>query len=102
MNTDDLPDGVSFAGASTCWECGRTVKHRPYGGPHRFHWCRLRWLSRARWKAHLGGWHEGYRWAVEHPDDPLVLADGDDYGTGWAGHMRVGHLTIPTDEMRQQ
>lgn len=85
---------VSWAGTSTCWDCGRKVRHKPQGGPQRFHWCRLRVFSRLKWRGHLEGWHEGYRFAVENADDPMVLADGDDYGTGWAGHMRVGHLTI--------
>lgn len=93
-----LPEGVSWCARSRCWDCGRMVDHKPYGGPQRFHWCRFRWLSRARWAGHLEGWHSGYRWAVEHPDDPLVLLDAEDYGTGLAGHMRVGHLTITTDE----
>ena len=43
---------------------------------------------------HRDGWHEGYRFAVENRDDEMVLADADDYGTGWAGHMRVGHITV--------
>ena len=88
-----MAGGIFFAAASTCWGCGRTIRHRTAGGPRRWHGCRLRLLSRARWRSHLGGWHEGYRFAVENRDDPLVLADGADYGTGWAGHMRVGHLT---------
>lgn len=53
---------------------------------------------RLRAGPHLEGWHEGYRFAVENADDPMVLADADDYGTGWAGHMRVGHLTIVVGE----
>lgn len=84
---------VAYVGASTCWGCGRTVTHRTDGAMRR-HACSLRWLSRQRWKAHLGGWHEGYRFAAENADDPLVLADADDYGTGWAGHMRAGHITV--------
>lgn len=75
------------------------VTHRPLGGPQRFHWCRLRWLSRSRWSAHQDGWHSGYRFAVENPDDPMVLADADDYGTGWAGWMRSGGaLTLHVGE----
>ncbi len=78
----------------TCWDCGRTVTHGPRGD--RFHWCRLRLLSRARWRGYLDGWHYGYRWVIDNPDDPMVLADADDYGTGWAGHMRVGHISVAT------
>lgn len=85
---------VAFCGASTCFDCGRQVKHRRNGGPQRRHACRLRLFSRLRWAGHMDGWHSGYRFAVENRDDPLVLADGEDYGTGWACHMRVGHLTL--------
>jgi hypothetical protein len=95
---DDLPDGVAYCSSSTCWACGRVVKHKPLGGRQKRHGCRLRFLSRTRWRGHLAGWHEGYRFAVEHPADPMVLADADDYGTGWAGHMRVGHVTVVTPE----
>ena len=85
---------VAWVGSSTCWGCGRTVAHKPNGGPMKRHACRLRFLSRARWAGHRDGWHEGYRFAVENRDDEMVLADADDYGTGWAGHMRVGHITV--------
>lgn len=87
----------SYAAMSRCWGCGRDVAHRPFGGPHRWHACALRWLSRQRWRAYLDGWHEAHRFAVEHPNDPMVLADADDYGTGWAGLMRVGHITVSAD-----
>ena len=83
---------ASYAGTSTCWDCGRVVKHKPQGGPQRFHACRLRLLERRAWNAHQAGWHSGYRFAVENAQDPMVRADGDDYGTGWAGHMRAGHV----------
>jgi hypothetical protein len=76
------------------------VAHKPRGGPMKRHACKLRWLSRQRWKAHQDGWHSGYRFAVENSDDPAVLADADDYGTGWAGHMRVGHITVPIGDPR--
>ena len=89
-----MNENVSLAGASTCRDCGRWVEHKPNGGPHRWHACRWRWHARQTWRAHQDGWHSGYRFAVKNADDPLVLADADDYGTGWAGHMRVGHLTI--------
>lgn len=85
-----------YAATRKCWTCGRTVKNGPAGRvlPSWRHACALRWFSRAKWRAHQDGWHSGYRWAVENRDDPLCLADGEDYGTGWAGHMRVGHMTI--------
>jgi hypothetical protein len=93
-----MADRVTFASASLCWTCGRWVRHRPNGAPHRWHACSLRVLSRARRRGHLEGWHSGYRFAVENRDEPMVLADGEDYGTGWAGHMRVGHITMPCGE----
>ena len=86
---------VSLCAESRCWDCGRMVRHKPPGGPQARHWCRFRLLSRLRWAAHQEGWHSGYRFAVEHPNDPMVLADANDYGTGWAGWMRSGGaLTI--------
>lgn len=92
-----MPDW-GWCAESRCWSCGRTVKYKPYGGPQRFHFCRLRWLSRLRWKAHLDGWHSGYRFAVENAADPMVHADADDYGTGWAAHMRVGHVNLAASD----
>jgi hypothetical protein len=86
---------VTYCTRSRCWDCGRWVNHKPYGGPHRWHACRLRWLSRRAWKAYQEGWHSGYRFAAENPDEPLVQADREDYGSGWAAHMRVGHITLP-------
>lgn len=91
-------NGVSFVGSSRCWTCGRMVQHKPSGGPMKRHGCRLRWLSRRLWREHHEGWHSGYRFAVENAADPAVLADADDYGTGWAGHMRVGHITVTSGE----
>lgn len=94
-----MTDGVAYPLHVKCWTCGTNVPcHRGIQAKH--HWCRFRWLARARWRAYRDGWHEGYRWAAEHPDDPLVRADADDYGTGWAGHMRVGHITIPAGDDR--
>lgn len=86
---------TSWCAESYCWECGRWTRHKPYGGPHVRHFCRLRLFSRARWRGHREGWHEGYRFAVEHPDDPMVARDRHDYGSGWAGAMRAGGLTLP-------
>jgi hypothetical protein len=94
MEAMTMTDGVAYPGSSRCWDCGRDVEHEPRGGPQKRHWCRLRWLSRARWKAYQEGWHSGYRFAVENPEDELCRADGDDYGTGWAGHMRAGNLRV--------
>lgn len=85
-----------------CWTCGRQIKLRTPGGAQRRHWCRLHWFARAKWAAELDGWHSGYRWAAENPNDPLVAADRDDYGRGWAGHMRVGHLTVTCGESEGQ
>lgn len=87
-------EGVAWCASSTCWGCGRVVKHRNSDHRMRRHACRLRWLSRVRWKSHLNGWHSGYRLAVQNLSDPMILADADDYGTGWAAHMRVGHITV--------
>lgn len=84
--------GVAFPASATCWGCGRTVGYR--SGKQKRHACRLRLLSRAKWAAHQAGWHSGYRFAIENRDDELVLADFDDYGTGWAGHMWAGGITI--------
>lgn len=72
----------------TCFGCGRQVQVRD--GQTSWHGCRLRRLSRYRWRAYLDGWHTAHRFAVENPDDPMVLADAHDYGSGWAGFMRQG------------
>lgn len=87
-----MSDDSAFNFTATCFTCGRTVRHTPKG--QRWHGCRLRFLTRRRWDSYRSGWHEGYRFAVEHPSDPLVLTDGIDYGTGWAGHMRAGGILI--------
>lgn len=89
---------VANIGSARCWDCGRTVGFRSGGRGPRWHACRLRLLSRAKWKAHQEGWHSGYRFAVENRDDELVLADGEDYGTGWAGHMWGGGILIVGDD----
>lgn len=83
---------VSNNFTTTCFTCGRQVQVR--NGQQRRHGCRWRLLSRSRWRAHQQGWHSGYRFAVENRDDDLVLADADDYGTGWAAFMRGGGITV--------
>lgn len=98
------PDGspaVYWAASVKCWGCGRQVKCGPQGRVRkglRRHWCHLHWLARLRWASFLDGWHDAWRFAAENRDDPLLIADGEDYGTGWAGHMRVGHITVTSDE----
>lgn len=90
MSDDQGVQGHFVSGdfSSTCFTCGgkSTVRN----GKRRTHLCRLRLIRRYGWRRHLEGWHEAHRWAVEHPDDPMVLADAYDYGSGWAGFMRVG------------
>lgn len=72
----------------TCFGCGRQENFRD--GRARWHGCRWRLLSRYRWAGYLEGWHAAHRYAVENPDDEMVLADAFDYGSGWAGYMRQG------------
>lgn len=83
---------VSWCGASMCRVCGRTVEHKPFGGPQRFHWCRLRWLARMRERVRSAAWDEGYRFALDNIGDPMVYADLTEYGTGWAGAIRAGGI----------
>lgn len=83
-----MSDNVSGNFTKRCFGCGRTATFR--NGKERNHLCRLRWLSRLRWRSYLEGWHTAHRFAVEHLDDPMVLADAYDYGSGWAGYMREG------------
>lgn len=71
-----------------CFGCGRQVQVR--GGRMRWHACGWRLWSRRRWASYLEGWHSAHRFAVENLDDPMVLADAYDYGSGWAGFMRRG------------
>jgi hypothetical protein len=95
----ELPDGVTFAASHLCWDCGRKVKNGAHGKrrPNWRHACALRWLSRARWRGHLEGWHEGYRFGIENYDDGMVQLDVDDYGSGWAAHMRGGVVVLSDD-----
>lgn len=87
---------VSGNFTTTCFDCGRQVTVR--NTRQRWHGCRFRFLSRLRWKGHQDGWHSGYRFAVENRDDDLVLADADEYGTGWAAFMRGGGITVLAGE----
>lgn len=84
---------VSWCAASKCRACGRTVRHKPHGGPQRFHWCRLRLVSRWRERIRSAAWEDGYRFAVDHIEEPMVYADVAEYGTGWAGAIKTG-ITI--------
>lgn len=79
---------VSWNFSHQCFGCGRTV-HVRNGNPNRHH-CWLHPLSKRLWRAYLEGWHSAHRFAVENADDPMVLADAHDYGSGWAGFMRQG------------
>lgn len=85
---------LSWCAASMCLACGRTVKHKPYGGPRRFHWCRIRLIS--RWRRHIqsAAWEDGYRFALDNISDPLVYADLSDYGSGWAGAIAAGGIAV--------
>lgn len=85
---------VGWCAASMCLTCGRTVKHKPLGGPHRFHWCRVRLISRWRRSIHSAAWEDGYRFAVTNVSDPMVYADIAEYGTGWAGAVAAGGIVI--------
>lgn len=75
-----------------CFDCGGLSTYR--NGRQRFHACRLRLIRRLRWAAYLEGWHAAHRFAVENLDDPMVLADAEDYGSGWASFMRPGGGSI--------
>ena len=87
-------NGVTYAGASVCPSCKRMVRHKPFGGPHRRHGCRLRWIARRVARARSEGWDEGYRFALDNVSDPMVYADLTEYGTGWAGLVARGGLVI--------
>lgn len=88
---------VAWAGASVCPDCKRMVRHKPYGGPHRWHGCRLRWIARRIARARSEGFDEGYRFALGNISDPLVYADLNDYGNGWAGVVAQGGIVIEGD-----
>lgn len=81
---------VTYATESRCWTCGVMVPC-DYGQP-REHTCKSEDVT--RWEGYLEGWHEGYKFAAKNPADPMVMADRAEYGTGWAGAMRTGGLTI--------
>ena len=88
---------VHWAGASMCPSCKRVARHKPRGGPHRWHGCRLRWIARKIAHAERRGWDEGYRFAVEHIEEPMVYADVAEYGSGWSGLIAKGGITIEAD-----
>ena len=85
---------TSWAGASVCPSCKRMVRHKPQGGPLRWHGCRLRWIARRVARAKAAGWNEGYRFALDNISDPMVYADLNEYGSGWAGVIRRGGIQI--------
>ena len=89
---------ISYAHRSMCLTCGRWVNHKPYGGPHRFHWCRLRFISGWRRRIHSAAWDDGYRFALDNISDPMVYADLNEYGTGWAGAIAQGGIVINLGE----
>lgn len=89
---------ITYAGASMCPSCKRMVRHKPFGGPQRWHGCRLRWVARRVAQARMEGWDEGYRFALDNVSDPMVYADLSEYGTGWAGAIARGGITIRADD----
>lgn len=89
--------GWYWPAASVCPSCKRMVKHKPQGGPHRWHGCRLRWIARRVARAQSTGFDEGYSFALRNISDPLVYADLTEYGTGWAGLVAQGGLLIEAE-----
>ena len=84
-----LVSAVTWASASICPKCHRMAKHKPFGGPYKFHGCRLRWIARRVETARVDGWHDGYEFALRNISAPMVVADLNDYGTGWAGLSEI-------------
>ena len=97
-----LPDGVTWCTASICPKCCRVAKHKPYGMAYRFHGCRLRWIARRVAIARFDGWDEGYRFALENISDPMVVADLNAFGTGWAGLVMTDGIVIRADDARAE
>lgn len=89
---------VTFAGASICSSCKRMVRHKPFGGPHRWHGCRLRWIARRVAQANSKGWWDGYKFALDNASDPMVYADINEYGSGWAGFADTDGIVIHCDD----
>jgi hypothetical protein len=83
-----------YAARSVCPDCKRMARHKPHGGPHRRHGCHLRWIARRVARARTEGWNEGYRFALANISDPMVYADLNEYGSGWAGAIAGGGITI--------
>lgn len=88
----------TWASRSVCPSCKRMVRHKPLGGPHRWHGCHLRWIARRIARAQSAGWDDGYAFALRNISDPMVYADLNEYGTGWAGLVAQGGLTINAPE----
>jgi hypothetical protein len=64
--------------------------------------CRLKWIARRIARARSEGWDEGYRFALDNVSDPLVYADLTEYGTGWAGLIQRGGITIDINDQEKK
>lgn len=95
MGVAGVPD---WTGTFThpCDTCGHTV--RVIDTKARRHICRLRLIGRVRTKAANAAWLDGYRFALDNVSDPMVRADLVDFGSGWAGLLDAGAVTIDTRE----
>jgi hypothetical protein len=49
-------------------------------------------------QAGIAGWVDGYRFALEHHDEPMVAADRAEFGTGWAGMVGAGAVAVESDD----
>lgn len=52
----------------------------------------------AKHQAMIANWIDGYRFALEHLDEPMVRADRDEFGSGWAGLVGHGAVVIESEE----
>lgn len=95
----ELPDGMHWSATWDCPDCGLKTPIQPGQNTKPLadaHECDS--ITLATHQARLAGWEEGYRFALDHHDDPMVQADVAEFGTGWAGHMRAGAVVIETNE----
>ncbi|MDR7385226.1 hypothetical protein [Promicromonospora iranensis] len=94
MSTD-----ITWASTWKCPDCGTTKPIAPGENTKPIsdaHECDSTTL--AIHQAGLAGWVDGYRFALEHLDEPMVVADRAEFGTGWAGMVGAGAVVIESEE----
>lgn len=94
-----MNDDITWAAEWKCPDCGATQPITPGQNTKPItdaHECDSTTL--ATHQASLAGWVDGYRFALEHYDEPMVVADRAEFGSGWAGMVGHGAVVIESEE----